>query len=196
MRSPLRARPYAPPQASPGAPPPPGAGSAGSASKDEPAHPHEPPPAHFAPDPLDLEFDRFTADAAGLFDQKPRSRRPPPEPLGRPVDLEAEFDRDDPEAVDLKRLYGDDAPEARLGDPRPSAEDDAEGVIGEEELEGAELDAEEEALDDVLLGFAEEAAAAERAAEEKEKERERAAAEEARGMHAGEGVGRREDVRG
>ena len=120
-----------------------------------------------------------------------------PEPLGRPVDLEAEFDRDNPEGVDLKRLYGDDAPEARLGDPRPSAEDDAdaERTIGEEELEGAELDAEEEALDDVLLGFAEEAAAAERAAEEKEHER-AAAGEEARGMHAGEGVGRREDVRG
>jgi hypothetical protein len=99
-------------------------------------------------------------------------------------------------AVDLERLYGDDAPEARLGDARPSAEDDADdgGAIGEEELEGAEFDAEEEALDDVLLGFAEEAAAAERAAEAKEAER--AKGEEARGMHAGEGVGRREDVRG
>lgn len=60
-------------------------------------------------DPFDLEYDRFnggtTADAEGIWQQ-----RSPLSPLEGPVDIEQEYDRDDPEAVDINALYDEESP--------------------------------------------------------------------------------------
>lgn len=63
--------------------------------------PHETP----IPDPFDLEFDRFNGGALADLEASVRPPRQPLDPLSRPVDLEFEMDRDDPEAVDIDQLY-------------------------------------------------------------------------------------------
>jgi len=59
-------------------------------------------------DPFDLEFDRF--DGGAMADLRAARAGPPLDPLDRPVDIETEFDRDDPEGVDVNALYDEESP--------------------------------------------------------------------------------------
>lgn len=74
------------------------------------------------PDPFDLEFDRFNSGAMADA-MEDRTKNYPLEDLkGRPIDLEYELDRDDPEAVDLEALYAQE--EAAAGEESPDEEED------------------------------------------------------------------------
>ena len=77
--------------------------AAGSTSPESGDGPH--PDQSSIPDPFDMEFDRFNGGAMADAEEATRPPRQPLDPLSRPVDLEFELDRDDPEAVNVDDLY-------------------------------------------------------------------------------------------
>ncbi|KAG7674929.1 hypothetical protein Ndes2526B_g07771 [Nannochloris sp. 'desiccata'] len=101
--------------------------------------PHETP----IPDPFDLEFDRFNGGALADLEASVRPPRQPLDPLSRPVDLEFEMDRDDPEAVDIDQLY-----------ESPDEEGDEE-EMGMSVKEAVDLDDEYDLMHDHAVGVVE-----------------------------------------
>jgi hypothetical protein len=90
------------------------ASSSPSSTAESGDRPQDTPPI---PDPFDLEFDRFNGGLMADIEGTARTQRQPLDPLSRPIDLEFELDRDDPEAVDMDLLYEspDEGDEGEMG---------------------------------------------------------------------------------